>query len=196
MTKHIHKTLEQKKEECIKLLKSTKRDNIDSLINHITEMGYFIAPGSYKHHRFEGGLVSHSLEVYYKAMELRDEKIKEGVLPGSMPIESVIIAALMHDLCKADILRFNHETRGVYAIKKGHGHSRRSVRKVGEAHFHLTEDEKNAILWHMGGKKLCTDSKQRWMFFRDNPLSSIINKADHISIGEAKARHHRKHRQS
>ena len=40
-------------------------------------------------------------------MELKEEKIKEGFLPESMPIESVVIAALMHDLCKADILRFN-----------------------------------------------------------------------------------------
>ena len=75
MAKHIHKTLEQKKEECIELLRSTKRDGIESLIEHITEMGYFIAPGSYQHHRFKGGLMSHSLEVYQKALELRKKKI-------------------------------------------------------------------------------------------------------------------------
>ncbi len=69
---HIHKTLEQKKEECLALLRSTKRDKIEDLINYITNMGYFEAPGSLKHHRFVGGLVSHSLETYHKAMELRE----------------------------------------------------------------------------------------------------------------------------
>ena len=161
MNKHIHKTLEQKKEECIELLRSTKRDNIESLIDHNTDMGYFIAPASYEHHRFKGGLVSHSLEVYYKALILRDEKIKVGFPPESMPEESVIIAALMHDLCKADILRYNPDTRRVHALKKGRGHSKRSVRKVGESGFRLTEDEKNAILCHMGGRHICTDSDQR-----------------------------------
>ena len=190
--KQIHKTLEQKKEECLELLRSTERENIESLIDHITEMGYFIAPASYKHHRFEGGLLSHSLEVYHKAMQLREEKIQVGFPPESMPVESVVIAALMHDLCKADILRYNPVKRCVYAVKKGHGHGERSVRKVEESGFRLTEDEKNAILWHMGGRHRCPDWMQRRKFFHENPLSSIINRADGRSIGEAKARHHRK----
>ena len=45
-------TLEQKKEECLALLRSTKRPKIESLINHITKMGFFKAPGSLRHHRF------------------------------------------------------------------------------------------------------------------------------------------------
>ena len=60
---HIHKTLQQKKEECLSLLRSTGRDKIEDLITHITRMGYFEAPGSLKHHRFVGGLLSHSLEI-------------------------------------------------------------------------------------------------------------------------------------
>jgi hypothetical protein len=107
---HIHKTLQQKKEECLSLLRSTGRDKIEDLVTHVTRMGYFEAPGSLKHHRFVGGLLSHSLETYYKAMDLRDEKIRKGVSPDQMPKESVIIAALLHDLCKADVLRYNPET--------------------------------------------------------------------------------------
>ena len=99
---YTHKSLEEKKEECIRLLRSTNRPHIDDLISFISHMGYFVAPGSYKHHRFKGGLVSHSLETYYEAMSLREQKIKAGFSPESMPEESVIISALMHDLCKAD----------------------------------------------------------------------------------------------
>ena len=94
---HIHKTIEQKKEECLALLRSTNRDKIEDLITYITGMGYFEAPGSLKHHRFVGGLVSHSLETYHKAMELREDKIRDGFSPDQMPEDNVIIAALMHD---------------------------------------------------------------------------------------------------
>ena len=181
--KHIHKSLEEKKEECIRLLSSTNRPHIDDLISFISHMGYFVAPGSYTHHRFKGGLVSHSLETYYEAMALREQKMKEGFSPDSMPEESVIISSLMHDLCKADAK--------VCRVKKTHGHSSRSVRKVREAKFRLTEDEKNAILWHMGGEHIYKDKQKRIEFFHNNPLSDIIRKADGKSIGKSKMRHHK-----
>ena len=114
---HQHQTNEQKKAECLALLRSTNRPKIEDLINHITTMGYFEAPGSLKHHRFVGGLLSHSLETYHKAMELREAKIREGFLPDQMPVDSIIIAALMHDLCKADVLRYNPEPVASMSVK-------------------------------------------------------------------------------
>lgn len=186
---HKHKTLEEKTEECKELLRSTKRPDIEKLIDHIVRMGYFVAPGSKQHHRFEGGLVSHSLETYHKAMELRDEKIRQGVSPELLPQESVIISALMHDLCKADAIRYNAVARRVFTVKKTHGHSARSVRQVGYSGFCLTNAEKDAILWHMGGKRY---NEPRAQHFANHPLSEIIFNADKRSIGEAKRRHHRK----
>lgn len=56
---HIHLSVRQK-EECKKHLRSTKRLEIEKLISPITKMGYFVAPGFQRHHRFVGGLVSHS----------------------------------------------------------------------------------------------------------------------------------------
>lgn len=186
---HIHKSLKEKEAECKALLLSTKRPKIEDLIAHIERMGYFIAPGSLTHHRFEGGLVSHSLETYYKAMELRAERIAHGASPDSMPEESVIIATLMHDLCKADALRYSKETRKSYSIKKTHGHSTRSVRQVGYSGFALTAAEKDAILWHMGGKRFPEDMRTH---FKTHPLAAIVYYADKRSIGEASRRHHRK----
>ena len=187
---HIPKTLEEKKEECLSLLRSTNRENIEALISHITKMGYFEAPASLNHHRFTGGLVSHSLETYHKAMTLRDEKIREGYDASQMPVESVIIAALLHDVCKADALRYNPVRRCAYRCKKTSGHSERSVRQIGYSGFHLTPWEKDAILWHMGGKRRCPDRQQRIEHFLTHPLSDIIHKADGQSIKEAKRRHH------
>ena len=190
MTNHIHRSLQEKEAECKGLLRSTGRPGIEGLISHIERMGYFMAPGSENHHRFEGGLVSHSLETYKKAMELRERKIKSGVDASLMPQESVIIAALMHDICKADALRFNASTRKVYKVKNTNGHSARSVRQVGYSHFVLTKDEEDAILWHMGGSHLPGNMKDH---FKSHPLADIIYHADRKSIHEASQRHHSKH---
>ena len=184
-----HKTIQQKKDECIALLRSTNRDKIEDLIRHITRMGYFEAPGSLKHHRFIGGLVSHSLETYHKAMELRENKIHNGFSPEQMPEDSVIIAALMHDLCKADILRYNKTLHEVKELRKT-DHSARSVRQIAYSGFDMTSAEKDAILMHMGGKRRLPDKHKREEHFRTHPLSDIIYWADKISIEESKIRHH------
>jgi hypothetical protein len=152
-------------------------------------MGYFEAPGSLKHHRFVGGLVSHSLETYHKAMELCEEKIRDGFSPDLMPKDSVIIAALMHDLCKADALRYSKTLHRTIEIKQT-DHSARSVRKVRSSGFILTPAEEDAILMHMGGKRRIKDEIKRKEHFMKNPLSDIIHRADGKSIGESKRRHH------
>ena len=185
---HIHKTIEEKTNECLALLRSTKRDKIENLIAHITEMGFFVAPGSLQHHRFEGGLVSHSLETYHTAMALREQKILQGTNPSELPEASVILCSLLHDLCKADTLRYDHETHNAYTAKHSKGHSQRSVRQVGYSGFELTDAEKDAILWHMGGRRFAEDRKEH---FAHHPLSEIIYDADKQSIHIAKKRHHK-----
>lgn len=194
---YIHKSLDEKKEECISLLQSIDRTDIDKLIAHITKMGYFIAPGSKGHHRFIGGLVSHSLETYHKAMEIRQELIEKGVDAAFMPQQSIIIATLMHDLCKADALRFDEQTHKVYDAKNTSGHSARSVRQVGYSGFKLTPQEEDAILWHMGGRRYIHGSdaekkSQRDQHLAENPLAYLVYHADKRSIKEAKRRHHSK----
>ena len=52
----------KKVEYCKELLRTTQRPNIEGLIEFITDLGYFIAPGSMKHHRYKGGLVIQNLE--------------------------------------------------------------------------------------------------------------------------------------
>jgi hypothetical protein len=39
---HIHKTIQQKTDECLALLRSTNRDKIEDLIRHITRMGLIL----------------------------------------------------------------------------------------------------------------------------------------------------------
>lgn len=120
-------------------------------------------------------------------MRFREEKIKDGVSPDLIPIDSVIIASLLHDLCKADTLRFDINKKKVNVIKFSKGHSIRSVRQIYYSGFILTDYEKDAIYLHMGGKEGETN---RLKHFLQYPLSEIIYRADRKSIGEAKRRHH------
>ena len=54
------------KDEFIYLLKNTKRENIDKLIEWLEkETDFFSAPASTKYHlNYEGGLLVHSLNVF------------------------------------------------------------------------------------------------------------------------------------
>lgn len=192
MIKLNHRTPEENRQECIDILRGTCREGIDILISHIENMGYFVAPASFSHHKFEGGLLCHSLEVYHAAMEFRSKKIVEGVNEDVLPVESIAISALMHDLCKADCLRYDNESHSVKCVKHGREHSPRSVRKVQESGFVLTPAEKDAILWHMGGAAIEPDSRMREVHMLENPLTDIIFMADGYSIGGRHNNHRKK----
>ena len=90
---------------------------------------------------------------------------------------------------KSFVLRYNQESRRVYICKSSRGHSERSVRQVGYSGFQLTQSEKEAILWHMGGKRRCPNEQQRKDYFESHPLCYIIHRADYKSIREQR-RHH------
>jgi 23S rRNA maturation-related 3'-5' exoribonuclease YhaM len=73
---------------------------MDNVIIRLEELGFFKAPASTKFHlNYEGGLLEHSMNVCDMALELRDLmfKKKDG-LHNLLPKESVIIAALLHDV--------------------------------------------------------------------------------------------------
>lgn len=89
------------------MLLSTNREGMERVVKRLEEVGFFKAPASTKFHlNYEGGLLEHSMNVCEMALELRELMIrkKEG-LRDSLPKESIIIAALLHDICKADIYK-------------------------------------------------------------------------------------------
>lgn len=92
------------KEEVVELLRSTGRDNIDEVIDYIDSIGFFTAPASASHHlAVEGGLAEHSLNTCKAALKVW-EGMKE-IDPNSVfevKRDSIIIAALLHDVCKSD----------------------------------------------------------------------------------------------
>lgn len=95
------------KKEFIELLKTTNRQGIDDLVEELEDLGFFKAPASTKFHLNEdGGLVQHSLNVCKAALSMRKSMIElDDSLLEALPKDSVIIASLLHDTCKADIYK-------------------------------------------------------------------------------------------
>jgi len=169
----------QGKEYIIDLLNIVKRKGITQLKKFlIEESDYFTAPASTKRHcDFEGGLATHSLNVY---MRLQD-KIKRLNL-NNITEESIIIVSLLHDLCKV-----NH-----YVRKKKHwvvndelplGHGPKSLAMALQLGLELTTEEMLAIRWHMGPRTPSThmgwpDASDYKRAVKQTPLVTLLCTAD------------------
>ena len=85
------------KEEFIRLLQSTSREGMDKLLDFLEKSDFYKAPASTRFHgNYEGGLLEHSMKVY----EIFKEKIARSNF--NTPEDSVIISALLHDICKTN----------------------------------------------------------------------------------------------
>ena len=95
------------KEEILELLRSTGREGIEDVIGDLEEWGFFTAPASAGHHlNIEGGLARHSLNTCKAAMAVWESmKSLEPSLEHEVKRDSIIIASLLHDVCKCDIYK-------------------------------------------------------------------------------------------
>ena len=93
------------KEEFLELLRSTKRDGVEDVISDLENLGFFEAPASAGHHlNVEGGLVKHSINTCRAALAIWEAmKPLEPALETEVKRDSIIIASLLHDVCKSDI---------------------------------------------------------------------------------------------
>ncbi len=146
------------KEEFIRLLRSTNREGMEDVINFLEKSDFFKAPASTRYHGcFEGGLLEHSMKVY----ELFKDKVEKSVIEINTPPESLIIMALLHDVCKANYYKVDYrnaknslgewEKVPYYTVDDTipYGHGEKSVMMLTE-YIKLTNEEKYAIRWHMG----------------------------------------------
>ena len=139
-------------EECkriiCKYLLSTEREGMDKLIVWLENNGFFESPASTKFHGARsGGLAFHSFAVYseYKQLlkihnrpELQDKEF----------MNSLKIACLLHDCCKAGVYLDNGDS---YSYNTNHpiGHSILSIEII-EKFIKLNQIEKMMIQFHMG----------------------------------------------
>lgn len=174
------------KKEFIEFLKTTNRQGIDDLVEELEDLGFFKAPASTKFHLNEdGGLVQHSLNVCKAALSMRKSMIElDDSLLEALPKDSVIIASLLHDACKADIykptMKKEKNRFGMWCDVPGYdvdysnfplGHGEKSVIVLLRSGFELTDDEIMAIRWHMNAWDLP---------FQSYDIKSNFNKAKEI----------------
>lgn len=142
------------KDQIIELLMSTKREGIESLIKYLTESGFFESPASTRFHgSYAGGLAKHSLRVY-ELLYSHALNLEFGVVrsPGKNPLpiewKNVIIAALLHDVCKAGAY-IGGEKPYKWNKDQPKGHALLSIERI-KKHIKLTELEELMIKYHMG----------------------------------------------
>jgi hypothetical protein len=173
-------------EEFVNLLKSTKREGIDKLIEFLKKTDFFKAPASTRFHgSFEGGLLEHSMKVY----EILKEKVKTSVIKINISEESIILIALLHDICKANFYKVDYRNAknelGVwekvpyYTVNDTipYGHGEKSVMMITE-YIKLSPEEKYSIRWHMGytePKELYTTIGEA---YKKYPIALLTHEAD------------------
>ena len=156
------------------LLRSTKREGIENVIHYLEKSGFYEVPSSIcRHHNWKGGLAEHCLGVYKIASELSNENYE-------LPHESLVIAGILHDICKASKLYYDAD--GTIRRRHTHikGHGRRSIKLLERCGLSLTEDERLAIRWHMGGHHASNEERAEVERARQNPLWKAIHKADQL----------------
>ena len=191
--------MEKLKEQYISLLTSTGRNGIDNVTAYLEKAGFFRAPASVNRHlSHDGGLLEHSLNVYNVAMRLREQMIAlRADIEERLPQESVVLAALLHDVCKANIYKkmtkYRKDANNRWEAYSGYdvdytrfplGHGEKSVVMLLRLGLELTNDEVLAIRWHMGAWELSFqsfESKSNISAASDVPLVAILQAADALA---------------
>lgn len=153
---------------------------------------FFTAPASTKYHgNYTGGLCEHSLDVYDMAVGLEGlyrDNIRKQYLVLNRPydrdqfMESMTIAALFHDLCKANFYKAKVNGRNMnYTVDEQlpfGGHGSKSVYMLSKYLKDIRDDEAIAINCHMGFSRSEDKTISIGESFRFSPLAWIIHVAD------------------
>lgn len=173
-----------KEAEFRSILNKIGRPGTERMLEELKKLGFFEAPASVEHHSaWKGGLLDHSLKVYECAMALRDEMIAgDPALESRLDPDSVAVAALLHDVCKADEYRIDGDGGPAHAEPLFYigGHGDKSVICLLMWGYELKPDEMVAIRWHMGEGRL--KSKREIAQCRKAktiPLCRLIIQADY-----------------
>lgn len=200
--------IEKNREEFISLIKQVNREgaSIDSLLQKLDSSDFYTAPASTQYHSaFRGGLCQHSLNVYKQLKKLIEAEFPkfEADESGEMKEidnykapysdETLIIAALLHDLSKMNF--YEVSTRNVkdengqwtqvpfIKVREAHDrfiysdHGSNSEYMVGRF-IPLMLEESVAIIHHMGWSDDHTDAKTISEIFNRYPLAMYLHLAD------------------
>lgn len=151
--------MEERKKEFLALFQTLiNREGRDELLDWLEHSDFFTAPASTRFHgNHEGGLLEHSLNVYYSLVSL----LAQANLKDCYNDETVAIVSLLHDVCKVNYYKKgtrNVKENGVWVQKEVYevdekfpcGHGEKSV-IILQNFIKLEAEEVFAIRAHMGG---------------------------------------------
>ena len=188
------------KTQFLQLLRSTNRQGVENVIAWLNQSDFFEAPASTMFHgNYAGGLLEHSMNVAILANDIREMMIRrKPEIVNQVSRENIIIAALLHDICKANVYQKatkyrkdkNNawETYDCYNVDYSElplGHGEKSVVRLLQLGLQLTNDEILAIRWHMTAWELpfqSREAKANLSTAKDQcPLLTIIQTADGLA---------------
>jgi len=193
------KQLDAQRDVFIGLLRSLERPGMERVIQWLTEESdFFSAPASTRFHgNYPGGLAEHSLNVYRIALRLRDQLRELAPEKADISDESIAIAALLHDICKANVYTkevrkrlvdgrwMEVEAYGVDYSELPVGHGEKSVIRLLRLGLEMTDDEILAMRWHMAAWYLSFQSAEEKGQYGEAkeqcPLLSLIQLADELA---------------
>ena len=181
-----------KKEEFIKVYnENITREGADKFLEYLlsSSSDFFTAPASTRFHgSYEGGLVEHSLNVYYCLRDYLSRERVKNEYGYTCPDETIAIAALLHDVCKINC--YKKGTRNVkdkngvwqsvptydYQDDMPYGHGEKSVYII-NGFMRLSREEAFAIRYHMGfaGEE---NTRNVGTAFEMYPLAFALSTAD------------------
>ena len=185
------------------ILLNTNRTGIEKVLQKLEESGFFEAPASTRFHlSCKGGLLQHSMNVHDAAMLLREQALKaRPELEEQLPLDSVAICTLLHDVCKTDIYKegiLNRKNADGYWEKYlGYqvdynaglplGHGEKSVIMLLSWGLELKPEEMMAIRWHMTAWDLPFQNPEHKESLNaaraKTPLVSLVQLADGFATG-------------
>ena len=190
----------ENRERFVALLQATGRRGVENVLAELDKWGFYAAPASTRFHGSSpGGMLEHSLTVYDEAVAVREAQLKlKPDVAASLPLDSIAIVALLHDVCKAEVYRSEEKRRknaaGQWESYAGYGvdysrfplgHGEKSVIQLLRWGLDMTDDEIMAIRWHMSGYDLAfqsPESRANYGVAADKcPLLAVLRAADGLA---------------
>ena len=181
-----------KKDEFIEIFNDIiKRKGKDKILDFLlsSSSDFFSAPASTRFHgSYEGGLVEHSLNVYYCMKDYIDRPRFKELYQIEYPEETIAIVSLLHDFCKINVYKAGtrnvKDEKGVWKSVPTYefndtfpyGHGEKSVYMINNF-MRLSHEEAFAIRFHMGFSST-EDSRLVGDAFNKYPLAFILSTAD------------------
>ena len=171
------------------LLLGTSREGMYSLVDWLHSTDFYTAPASTKYHgASEHGLLYHSLVVHDCAVNMYHNLYSEQAWGR---LDSIIIAALLHDICKANcysVYQKNVKKDGIWVQEDAYkfdeqfcfgGHGSKSV-YLAQQFIKLTSEEATAINCHMGFTN-ADNNNAIASAYQNCPLAWLIHVADEMA---------------